>query len=169
MKNILTLLFLVCSFNVFSQTTDCKLFTVMQVDEVTGDTIHAAKKRVFLKDMETLQAMSFDVYKAPKSSLIISIKTVGLKSCIDEGNKINILFIDGTRMELQNHQDFNCEGEFAVYISDSFDNEEAVHLLSSKEIKTIRLHDSKHNSIQLSPNATNRASLKNIIACLKDK
>lgn len=61
--------------------------------------------------------------------------------CVDGGNQMNILFRNGTRIELMHSLKFNCSGNFVVAfggpVGVSFGDE--LQQLSTKEIQTIRI------------------------------
>lgn len=71
--------------------------------------------------------------------LILVIQAVGAGSCIDEGAKINILFDDGSRLELSSNGDFNCKGKATVYFGGSFGKRKELNELKTKKISTMRV------------------------------
>lgn len=71
--------------------------------------------------------------------IVVNIQVAGAGNCIDDNNKMNVLFRDGTRLELFNFESFNCEGMFSLYFKDTFDNIEQLNLLRTKEIETMRI------------------------------
>jgi len=74
-----------------------------------------------------------------KNSLILSIYADGAGSCIDKGSKINILFTDGTRLELLTDGDFNCKSKATVYFGDVFGKKKELNELKSKKVTTMRV------------------------------
>ncbi len=65
------------------------------------------------------------------------IQAVGAGSCIDEGSKINILFTDGTRLELVSEDDYNCKGKATAYFGDVFGKKTQLAELKTKKIQTM--------------------------------
>lgn len=56
---------------------------------------------------------------------------------------MNILFRDGTRLELINDGKFNCEAKFTQYFGGSFGKKKQLDMLRAKEIETMRIWTSK--------------------------
>ena len=77
--------------------------------------------------------------RSSKGGLILSIQAAGAGHCIDKGSKINILFTDGTRLELASDGDFNCDAEATVYFGDIFGKKKELQELKSKKIQTMRV------------------------------
>ena len=67
------------------------------------------------------------------------IEAMGGGSCIDKGNKINILFTDGSRLELFSDGKFNCQGQATVYFGGIFGKESQLAELILKKIATMRV------------------------------
>ena len=76
-------------------------------------------------------------------TVVLSIQAAGGGSCIDEDDKMNILFRDGTRIELINNGKFNCEGKFTLYLGGKIGGKKELESFRSKEIETMRIWTSK--------------------------
>ena len=89
---------------------DCSDLTITYLDKVTGFTARANKEPIIVsKDFKN----GFSFYLIEKNSIIvINLTILGASSCIDETNKMNILFRDGTRLEFINNADYKCDGKF---------------------------------------------------------
>jgi uncharacterized protein (TIGR02145 family) len=61
-------------------------------------------------------------------------------SCIDDTDKVYILFRDGTRLMLENDKEFNCDGLFELYFgSIYYGKKKILETLKTKEIETLRI------------------------------
>jgi hypothetical protein len=74
-----------------------------------------------------------------KNPKLLIITAVGAGSCIDDDEKANILFRDGSRLELENDGKFNCENHFTLYFGGRFGKLEQFNELSKKEIEILRV------------------------------
>jgi len=68
---------------------------------------------------------------------------VGAGSCIDDTDKMNILFRDRSRFELVNNGKFNCESAFTLYFGGVFGKKKELEQLRTKEIEKMRIWTSK--------------------------
>jgi len=75
--------------------------------------------------------------------LIFNIQAVGAGNCIDDDNKMNVLFKDGTRLEFKNNGKFNCDAEFTLYFGGSYGKRQELQSFIKKEVETIRIWTSK--------------------------
>jgi len=101
------------------ETVEFKCEDVIEtsVDKVTGKSSIATKDFITVGDKEN----GFNIIMLITSnSLVFSLGVNGKVGCIDEKDKMNVLFRDGTRIELLHNSKFNCTGDFTVYFSKSF-------------------------------------------------
>jgi hypothetical protein len=71
--------------------------------------------------------------------IIVSIQAIGAGKCVDKGDKINILFKDGARLDLANTNDFNCDGSSTLYFGGGLGKKDEMKMLASKKIETMRV------------------------------
>jgi type 1 fimbria pilin len=121
-----------------SSLYDCSNLITTEVDKVTGEAnTSATDMLVVSKDGG---ANGFGIYILQGSrTIIMSIKAVGAGNCIDDDDTMNILFRDGSRMELVNNGDFNCKASFTQYFGGSFGKKRELQALTTKEVETIRV------------------------------
>ena len=74
---------------------------------MTGKTSTSAKETLIISDDGGKNGFGIFIMKE-SNSIIFSIQAVGAGSCIDDDNKMNVLFRDGTRLHLVN------DGKFIV-------------------------------------------------------
>lgn len=122
-----------------SNSLSCESLISTEVDKVTGNsTIGSISTLVVSKDGGK-NGFGIFFMKSSTGSIITSIKAVGAGSCIDEKAKMNILFRDGTRLELLNDTKFNCEGKYTLYFLGAFGKKKELEMLKTKEIETMRI------------------------------
>lgn len=101
-------------------------------------------------------------------TIVFNLEVLGKIGCIDKGNAMNILFRDGTKLELKHASDFNCQSDFTVYLGKQWHNEENIALLATKEIETIRVWG-KSTFIESDLTQENSKRLMKAFSCLRDR
>lgn len=142
MKHYFLFMFVVFGLSLSAQTKngDCLAHVIQKEDEVTGEKTVAIKS--FIKVVKGSESVTFFLNRSPgEKSVFLLLKVTGSSPCIDEGEKANILFTDGTRIEIQNQSDFSCDGTFSLFIVD--DETSTLTNLCIKPIKTIRVWTAK--------------------------
>ena len=82
------------------------------------------------------------ITKFGRGRIMFSIKALGAGGCIDDDDKMNVLFRDGTRIALTNDGDFNCDGDYTQYFGGAFQKKKELEMFRTKEIETIRISTS---------------------------
>ncbi|RXM42585.1 hypothetical protein [Flavobacterium sp. YO12] len=120
----------------------CEQLIITKVDKMTGKSSTSSKDVLIVSKDGGKNGFGIFFLKSDKS-IIMSIKAVGAGSCIDDNANMNVLFRDGTRLELKNDGKFNCDGKYTQYFGDLFGHKEEQLLFQTKEIETIRIWTSK--------------------------
>lgn len=118
---------------------DCSDYISTEVDKVTGKSVVAAKEMLIVSKDGGKKGFGFYILKSSKGSIIFSIQAVGAGNCIDDNDKMNVLFRDGTRIALTNDSDFNCDAEYTQYFGSVFGKKKELEMFKSKEVETIRI------------------------------
>jgi len=165
---IITIILIFVSVKANAQTGDslgCQNLIKRIEDKVMGTSFMACKiPLVVSKDgINGFKILSNTGNTGERTLIIIA---VGAGYCIDQGQKANILFRDGTRLELHSDSKFNCEGEFVIYFGGVFGKSEEYDLLSSKEIETLRVWTSK-GFVEQDFTPDNSKRLMKTLDCLK--
>jgi hypothetical protein len=95
----------------------------------------------------------------------MSIQAAGAGSCINDDNKMNVLFRDGTRIEVLNSGKFNCEGKFTLYLGGVFGKKKELDLFKSKEVETMRVWTS-NGYVEKDFTPEQSKKLMNTMSCL---
>ena len=120
-------------------TNDCSQYIETTEDKMTGDKSTSAKETIIVSTDGGKKGFGIFLMQSSRGGSIFSIQAVGAGSCIDEGAKINILFTDGSKLELINASDFNCKGNATVYFGGSFGKTNQLKELQTKKIQTMRV------------------------------
>jgi hypothetical protein len=120
------------------ESIECSDVISTTEDEMTGKKTTAMKETLIISENGGKSGLGLYLMKSNKS-IILSGKAVGAGSCIDDDDKMNILFRDGTRVEIANNGDFNCKASFTVYFGGVFGNKKNLELLKEKEIEKMRI------------------------------
>jgi len=125
-------------------SSDCSDYIVTETDKMTGKSSTGAKETLVIS--EDGGKTGFGIYALNSSSsksLIFVVQAVGAGGCVDDDDKINILFRDGSRLELVNNGKFNCDAKMTLYFGGSFGKKKQLEELATKEIETMRVWTSK--------------------------
>ena len=112
-----------------------------KTDKVTGKSTRGVKETIVVSK-DGKNGFGFYIFEG-SNSIILSVNVVGGGGCIDDTDKMNILFRDGTRLELINNTKFNCDGDFTLYFGGVFGKKKELEQLRTKEIETMRIWTSK--------------------------
>lgn len=163
----------VSSYSVNGQKTDslkCESLITETNDKVSGNKfINSTKKILISKDKKNgiaIMIMS-PASGETKGAMIIVIDVLGSSPCISEEQKMNVLFRDGTRLELKNGNT-NCSGRFNVYFGGDFKLSPKYKELSTKEIETIRVWTT-NGAIQEDLSNSDSKKLMKTFRCFADR
>ncbi len=121
---------------------ECSDLISTKTDKMTGKSSTSSTETLIISDDGGKNG--FGIYFMDLSGTIVfSIQAVGAGSCIDDDNKMNVLFRDGTRLELINNAKFNCDAKFTLYFGGSFGKKKELEIFRTKEIETMRIWTSK--------------------------
>lgn len=123
-------------------SVECSDLIITEEDKMTGKSSTGAKNTLIISDDGGKNGLGIYALNGSKSTIII-IQAVGAGSCIDDDNKLNILFRDGSRLELFNDAKFNCDAKMTLYFGGIFGKKKQLKELTSKEVETMRVWTSK--------------------------
>lgn len=117
---------------------NCSGLLVTETDEKTGESTTVSRNMLIISDDGGMTG--FGIFLAKRdNTIILSIQTAGADECIDVDDKMNVLFRNGTRIELKNEGAYNCSGIFTLYFGDMYGKGKKLKMLTTKEIKTMRI------------------------------
>ena len=122
---------------------DCSNWIKTKEDKVSGESYTSMKEYLIVSKDDGKNGFGISLMLSGKSSIILSVKAAGASGCIDKGSKINILFTDGTRLELASAEDFNCKGNATLYFGDVFGKKKQLAELQTKKIEVMRVWTSE--------------------------
>ena len=145
---------------------ECSDLITTEVDKMTGKSTTSAKEMLVISEDGGKTGFGIYVLQGSKS-VIYSMQAVGAGNCIDDEDKANILFRDGTRIELYNDADFNCDAKFTLYFGGVFGKKKELEYLSTKEIETMRIWTSD-SYVEKDFTSEQSKKLMTITACLNN-
>ncbi len=118
---------------------DCLNFIKITEDKMTGDKMATSKNRIIVSQDGGKTGLGIVLMTPSKGVLILNILASGAGNCIDKGGKVNILFTDGSKLELTTNGDFNCKGEATIYLGGVAGKKKQFEELKTKKIQAIRV------------------------------
>ena len=149
-----------------SEIKDCNTYISIETDKVTGKSTTASKKTLIISSDGGKTGFGIFMMKISET-VVLSIQAAGSGSCIDEDAKMNILFRDGTRLEVTNNGKFNCERKFTLYLGGQIGGTKNLELLKAKEIETMRVWTSK-SYVEKDFSSTESKQFMQTISCLSE-
>jgi uncharacterized protein YjfI (DUF2170 family) len=141
----------------------CETLIETTEDKMTGKKTTSAKESLIISK-DGKNGFGIFIMKSGKS-IIMSTSVVGSGSCIEDDAIANILFRDGSKLQLTNSGKFNCKGKFTLYMGGGLGNKKALKELKAKEIETLRIWTNK-SYVQEDFAAEQSQSLLTILNCL---
>lgn len=121
-----------------SQDLSCEALIETSVDKMTGNRITAmAEAMIISEDGDT--GFAFNVFQGPDNTIVWLVAAKGAGNCVDDDDKVNILFTDGSRLELVNDGDFNCDPNITLYFRGIFGKRDPLNQLRVKTIESMRV------------------------------
>lgn len=162
---LLTLLFTSISFSQ-DIPVECSKYLEAKVDKVTGASNVAPPKPFIVDNKNTKSGLNMILMLSGKrDAAILSVQSMGSAKCVDEGDVINILFRDGTRLALGNDGSFNCRGTHTSYFGSVFGGIDQLEQLSTKEIEIMRLN-TQNGIVEETFTVTQSQEFMNTMSCL---
>lgn len=145
---------------------DCGAYIKTEVDKVTGDTIIQSKEPLLILSVKDGVRAGLGIGLIKSSGwTLLTIGVVGVAACIDDDDKMNVLFRDGTRLELINGGKFNCDGAHTQVFGGTLEQKENLEMFRTKEIETIRVWTSRgYREENFTPKQSKE--LMNVVDCL---
>lgn len=123
-----------------------------------------SRNMIIVAEKDDRKEINISMQKGAKDVISIIFHLVGAGQCIGDGNKINIVFTDGSRLDLIN--DFsNCRGESTANFGGNYGRKKPFAELQTKKIKSIKVWTSEGSLMQnLSP--ANQEEFQQMLNCL---
>lgn len=122
---------------------ECSELISTETDKMTDKSTTSARKTLFISKDGGKTGFGIFLMKSSTGFPIFSIQAIGAGNCINEDDKMNVLFRDGTRLELTNDGKFNCKAKFKLYFGDVFGKEEQFEMFRTKEVEIMRVWTTK--------------------------
>lgn len=172
MKTILLLsLMIFCSTITNAQdhgNINCDDYINVENDRITGNRVIGSNDINIVIDSENRDnAFGIDFWynSSTEDVIVLNVQIRGGGNCIDRGDKMNILFRDGTRMELSNVGDFNCDPLYTQYFGSIFGMTEKLDEFGSKEIELMRIQ-TRNESVDVEFSEEESKQVMNVARCV---
>lgn len=109
--------------------------------------------------------IDISMQKGAKGIIAISFRTGTGSECVGEGNRITLLFTDGSKLELTNEGPANCRGEGLSLFSGPYGKKKQMQELSEKKIKSVRIQ-TQQNSLTQEFSNDNQIEFIRLINCI---
>jgi hypothetical protein len=164
-KSILTIATILLTVSaVQSQSINCDNYSSSATDKMTGKTTNSSKEVLIVSEDAGITGFGIIMLDLSET-FVISIEASGAGSCIDEKDRIIVLFRDGTRIELKNDGKFNCDRKFTLYFGKYFGKNKELQMFKTKEIETIRIWTS-NSYVEKDFSKENSIKFMNTVSCL---
>jgi hypothetical protein len=101
-------------------------------------------------------------------SLFLNFKVNGAGKCIDDNDKMTLMFTDRSGLTMINDNAFNCDGVYTQHFGEDFGKKKELKKLMSKDIRSIRI-TTDGEAVEVSLTSSEAEKLRNTITCLVDK
>ncbi|MBU2650111.1 MAG: hypothetical protein KKA81_04175 [Bacteroidetes bacterium] len=118
---------------------DCSTYIVTDSDKITGESSTSTIRKIVVSKDGGETGLIFYGFLS-EGKLTITMEVYGASLCMQPGSHINILFRDGSKLDLQNNNKYNCENKGAMFFGDSWGKKKELQLLMKKEIETMRVY-----------------------------
>lgn len=165
MKKLLLLFGLLGTITINAQEADCDQYVTTTTDKVTGQSYTHSNEDFILTNSDGLEALNIIILKRANGSIAFSLRVLSEVTCIDDKSKMNILFRDGSRLELVNDGKFNCDGRYIQCFGGLCGKKRHLKKMATLEIETIRI-GTLNSFVQF--DLTNEESLQllNVFKCI---
>jgi len=117
---------------------ECSDLIITKTDKVTGNVSTGSSETLIVSQDGSETGFGIYLFKSRKT-LVWSMTAFGAGSCIDDDDKMNVLFTDGTRVTMFNDTKFNCDANFTLYFGSSFGKKKELEMFKTKKVETMRV------------------------------
>lgn len=132
------------SSNTQVEQNDCSKLFETKEDKVTGTSTTTMKELLVVSKENQKQSIAVSFTKTEKN-IALSFFLFDDVSCFNKGAIINVLFTDGTRVELASNHSFNCEGISSVFFGGAFRSLKELEVFRTKKIEIVRVRSTKRS------------------------
>jgi len=118
---------------------DCEALLETYDDTRSGLRITRTLNMLILSETGSNQQIGISMEKNSKGIILLKLRPVGAGDCIGDGNKVNIVFTDGSKTELAHDGFPNCNGESVISFGGSYGKKKQLEQLKTKKIKSIKV------------------------------
>lgn len=144
---------------------NCEEYFETVEEKKSKNTYIRTKNMIIVAEESSNKEIDILLSKNSKEIITLTVKPVGAGDCIGEGTKVNIVFEDGSKIEL-NHDGFsNCNREITISFGANYGKKKQLGELTSKKIKSIKAW-TQNGAVQETFSAQNKEEFFKVINCL---
>ena len=134
-------------------------------DQRTGIRTTRTKNLIIIAEANGKKEISVSLQKGAKLVIKMTLRATGAGECVGEGNKINLIFTDNSKLDMANDGLSNCRGESSVNFGGPYGRKKMLEELKTKKIKSIKVW-TQQGSVQLNLSVENQEEILRMINCL---
>jgi len=127
------------SVKVQHDLSDCNYWIAATIDKMTGESSTHSTNNLIISNDGAKTGIVICSYKVKTALIIMYIYPYGAGSCIEVSSKVNILFTDGSKLELNHDGEFNCKQTIYIGFGGIFGKGSKLNELKTKKIQTMRV------------------------------
>jgi hypothetical protein len=144
---------------------DCAERIDVSEDKKSGSVTRKVKNMLIISKEGSSNEVDISMQKGAKGVITVTFRAHGAGDCIGEGNKINLVFSDGSKADLVNDAFSNCRNESVANFGASFGRKKILEELMTKRVNSIRIW-TQQGSVTVDLNSENQNELQSMIRCL---
>lgn len=141
---------------------NCDSLIYEDVDKMNG---RRSWKMYGFLELGTKEDGFMTTFARGEKSTIIWLTFLHGVSCVNEGDKVEVLFTDGTRTTLAANSDFNCNGKSVVYLGKDWGTTTQLKMFCEKMVETIRFWG-RGSYVQKDFSADDAAKFNGTVNCM---
>lgn len=147
---------------------ECADLVKSETDRVSGKTTVSSAESIIASTDGGTTGIAMYVVKGKKALIVSGLARDNARGCIDDGSKINILFRDGTRLEVTNRAKFNCKGSFTIYLGGGLSPKSDLEAFANKEIEVVRIWQRSNGYVEETFTPEQGKQFMHTVRCLSE-
>jgi hypothetical protein len=116
----------------------CSQWVETSTVAATGNETVIAKDILLVSDDGGKTGLSIYTFlNSTRKVIVVSIQALGAGTCVDRGDRLLIIFENGSSLNLVNMNDFNCDGSSTLYFGGGIGRKDELSVLTKLKIQTM--------------------------------
>jgi hypothetical protein len=109
----------------------------------------------------------YSFLNSTRKVIVISVQALGAGGCVDKGDRILIIFENGSSMSLANMNDFNCDGASTLYFGGGLGKKDEFNLLTNYKVQSMTVW-TRDSFMKKDFSAAKADAFRGTLKCLSD-